>query len=110
MHVRNIVLYMGILFCFTGLARAEKYALLIGVGDYVYFGKRDDLEGPPHDVEVLKNLLVQKWNFDEAKITTLVDREARRGAILNALDSLSERTSSGDFIFCVFQWARYKLV
>ena len=100
MHIRYMVLYMGILLCFTGLARAEKHALLIGVGDYIYDVK--DLKGPPHDVEVLKDLLIEKWNFDEAKITTLVDHKAGRDAILNALDNLSEQTSSGDFIFVYF--------
>ncbi len=100
MHVRNLVLCLGILLCFTGLAQAEKHALLIGVGNYTY--DVGDLKGPPHDVEVLKDLLMEKWVFDEAKITTLVDREAGRDAILNALDKISERTSSGDFVFVYF--------
>ncbi len=100
MPVRNLTLCLGILLCFTGLAHAEKYALLVGVGNYTY--DVGDLQGPPHDVEVLKDLLVEKWGFDEGKITTLVDREAGRDAILNALDKISERTSSGDFIFVYF--------
>ena len=100
MHVRNLVLCLGILLCFTGLAQAEKHALLIGVGNYTY--DVGDLKGPPHDVEVLKDLLIEKWGFDETKITTLVDREAGRDAILNELDKISERTSSGDFIFVYF--------
>lgn len=100
MYVRNLTLCLSILLCSTGLARAEKYALLIGVGNYTY--DVGDLKGPPHDVEVLKDLLMEKWGFDDAKITTLVDREAGRDAILNALDKISERTSSGDFIFVYF--------
>ena len=100
MSVRNLVLYVGILFCVTGLTYAEKHALLIGVGNYTY--DVSDLKGPPHDVEVLKDLLMEKWGFDEKKITTLVDRTAGRDAILGTLDKIAEQTSSGDFVFVYF--------
>ena len=100
MHVRNLVLYVSILSCVAGLARAEKHALLIGVGDYIY--DVSDLNGPPHDVAVLKDLLMEKWDFDAANITTLVDRTAGRDAILGALDKIAEQTSSGDFVFVYF--------
>ena len=45
MCIRNLVLYIGMLFCVVGLARAEKHALLIGVGDYIYSDK-GDLKAP----------------------------------------------------------------
>ena len=101
MCIRNLVLYIGMLFCVVGLARAEKHALLIGVGDYIYSDK-GDLKGPPHDVAVLKDLLMEKWGFNEANITTLVDHAAGRDAILDALDKIAEQTSSGDFVFVYF--------
>ena len=100
MQVRNLVLYIGMLFCVVGLAHAEKHALLIGVGNYTY--DVSDLKGPPHDVEALKDLLMEKWGFDEANITTLVDRVAGRDAILGALDKIAEQTSSGDFVLVYF--------
>ncbi len=90
MYVRNLVLCVGILLCVAGSALAEKHALLIGVGEYVDVSV-EDLEGPPNDVEVLKDLLVEKWAFKEKKITTLVDGAAGRDAILSALDKIASR-------------------
>lgn len=99
MYIRNIVLCVGILTCFAA-THAEKRALLIGIGDYIY--GVEDLQGPPHDVEILKDLLIEKWAFEEANITTLIDRMAGRDAILRALDKITEQTSSGDFVLVYF--------
>lgn len=100
MYVRKLMLCVGILICFASLARAEKHALLIGIGNYTYNVK--DLKGPPHDVDVLKDLLIEKWAFEDTNITTLIDRVAGRNAILSALDKITEQTSSGDFVLVYF--------
>ena len=100
MYIRKLMLCVGILICFASLARAEKHALLIGIGNYIYNVKH--LKGPPHDVAVLKDLLIEKWAFENANITTLIDGMAGRDAILGALDKIAEQTSAGDFVLVYF--------
>ena len=78
-------------------AQGRKHALLVGVGDYIHIR---DLEGPPHDVDSLQEVLHRDWAFDE--ITTLVNREATRPAILGALDDLIRDTRPGDYVFIYF--------
>lgn len=78
---------------------APKFALLVGVGDYEVNkdlaaakrfnvrGKIKNLAGPANDVEDMRALLVDKFKFpgDKEHVKTLVNREATREAILDAL-------------------------
>jgi len=81
--------------------QARNLALLVGVGDY-----QDEaihgLEGPPHDVTVLRDLLIQRWGFAAPDVHTLVDREATRAAILRGLDALAEGSAPGDEVLFYF--------
>ena len=82
-------------------AGARSVALLIGIGDY-----RDpaihDLEGPPNDVAALAALLRGRWGFAADAVTTLVDGQATRRAILSHLAGLMEHTRPGDQVFIYF--------
>lgn len=78
---------------------ASKHALLVGVGDYPHAGK---LKGPVNDVDSFHRLLRDKLDFPEANIVTLKDAQATKDAILNAIDMLTKRSSSGDTIFILF--------
>jgi len=81
-------------------ATASKHALLIGIGDYTH--EVTDLEGPPHDIEALKRLLIERWGFDARNVTVLLDKEATKQNILAAIGSLPQKTSPGDIIFLYF--------
>ena len=74
-------------------AEAAKRALLVGVGDYADH-LVSDLQGPPHDVAVLRDALVQHGSFAAEAITVLL---ARRG-ILEAIERLGQASESGDFV------------
>ena len=76
----------------------RKHALLVGVGDYIHGNM--DLDGPPYDVRSLEEVLRRDWAFD--RITSLVDHDATRGAILGALDDLIRDTRPGDHVFIFF--------
>ncbi|MFZ1710735.1 MAG: hypothetical protein WAW20_19310, partial [Anaerolineae bacterium] len=57
-----------------------KRALLIGIGRYAHLPPERQLHGPPADVAALADLLTNAHAFDH--ITTLVDEQATRKAIL----------------------------
>ena len=80
-------------------AQGRRHALLVGVGDYIHDGV-DDLEGPPHDVRSLEQALSRDWGFD--RVTSLVDHEATRAAVLGAIDDLIRDTRPGDHVFLYF--------
>ncbi|MEW6754907.1 MAG: caspase family protein [Candidatus Latescibacterota bacterium] len=64
---------------------AEKWALLIGIGDYAE-GDRLDLQGPPNDVRLVEELLLSRLAFRPHHIRKLVDGEATRAAITAAVE------------------------
>lgn len=80
-------------------AQGRRHALLVGVGDYIH-DSVSDLEGPPHDVRSLEQALSRDWGFD--RVTSLVDHEATRAAVLDAIDDLIRDTRPGDHVFLYF--------
>ncbi len=83
-------------------AAPKRIALLVGVGSYPNFPKQFQLEGPKHDVEALRDVLVSRWGFDAADIKTLVDNQATKAAIVKELRALTGRSKSGDEILVYF--------
>ncbi len=81
--------------------QAANHALLIGVGEYSHL-KKYNLEGPPYDVAVMESLLKNSPGFSPDRIATLVNNQASRENILNALKNLQDSTEPGDFIFIYF--------
>ncbi len=82
------------------VSHGERHALLVGVGSYTYAPRPDmNLEGPPHDVAALKQVLVRHWGFGESNISTLIDGAATKARILGELRRLKRRSRSGDQIF-----------
>jgi len=77
------------------VARAERYALLVGVGTY---NSRviPKLEGPMPDVLAMRMKLESKWGFARHNIVELVDARATKAAILAALDVFADRLNPGD--------------
>jgi len=85
---------------------AEKYALLIGISDYIHNDTQGggyawpDLEGPENDVTLLKDVLVTRWGFKEENIVTLLSRQATRQNILKTIRShLIEKPKAGDVVY-----------
>ncbi len=81
--------------------RAERYALLIGIGTYSNF-PAFHLSGPAEDVPALRNSLVHAWHFQERNVRVLVDGDATRAHILGALDALVGQVQSGDEVFIYY--------
>lgn len=98
--LRGLVGVALLLFTTLATAAPNKVALLVGVGQYPDQDNR--LEGPAHDVEAMRRVLVDRWGFAPERVQTLVDQAATRQAILQALEGLMKRTQSGDEVLVYF--------
>lgn len=76
-------------------ASAAQWALLVGVGDYP--GTAWDLDGPRHDVASLRRELVENLGYPAARVNVLVDADATRANILDALGRLATAAAPDDF-------------
>jgi hypothetical protein len=86
---------------------AERHAVLIGVGTYMVDADTgapsvSPLEGPPHDVVAMREVLVTRWGFKPDSVRVLVNQQATRDAILSALNGLKARTKPGDEVVVYF--------
>lgn len=116
MRKRVFLLAAVVLILARGMhAQLERHrALLIGINDYsasrlpaLQCGSipgRDlsDLDGTLHDVEIMRDLLVELHGFGSRGIVTLTDQQATRGAILRALEQLARETKKGDVVLFYF--------
>ena len=89
-----------LLFC--NPAAGATHALLVGVGEYQNLGSRASLEGPANDVQLLQQTLKSSLLIPAENITTLINQQATKRAILAALNTLHDTTQSGDTIFIYF--------
>jgi len=81
---------------------AEKWALLIGVGDYIH-GTRLDLQGPAHDVQMMEELLLTKFGYQADHIRRLVDVEATKAKIVGMIRTwLIKRARPGDTVLLYY--------
>lgn len=100
-----VVPFLAICLAFpsTGLAQSatKRIALLVGVGDYTDPNMRD-LEGPPHDVTAMRDVLIRRWGFRSQDIKTLVDGQATRANIVAEFAALSRRSRSNDEVLVYF--------
>jgi len=92
------------LFLITGLVYSSMvnsavYALLVGVSDYQ---SAPDLDGPVHDVQALQQILLQRGKLKPEHITTLVNEQATKKAILSTLKRLIQQVNAEDQLFIYF--------
>lgn len=83
----------------------RKLALLIGINQYPssVLGKAHrPLQGCLTDVELQRQLLVYRFGFSPENIVTLVDNQATRAAILEALYNLTQQSTTNDFVVIHF--------
>lgn len=76
----------------------NRHALLIGI-NYTDNPKMPSLKGPVNDIEILNEVLSQKYNF---KIKMLSDMEATHENIINAFYELQELTSPEDVLIIYY--------
>lgn len=82
----------------------QRYALLVGCTTYPNLSPRRQLQGPAHDVQRMRELLVSRFGFQEADIRILADAQPpcdwpTAAAIRRELARLVERAAPGKDIF-----------
>ena len=88
-----------------GVARAEKWALLIGINHYEDSNRISNLAAADNDARKLKVALRETMGFPEANIDLLVsdgDMKPTRSNIISALDRLADHAKPGDTVFVFF--------
>lgn len=99
-YILKIVLIFLVLL-FSEKTKAERYALLAGVSDYMD-KSIPTLQGPKNDIESIKKILLKNYYFKEKNIITLINGEATKKNILDNLKRLDDASKAGDFLFFYF--------
>ena len=89
----------------TASLAQERYAVLVGVGQYPHLNERLQLKGPPNDVRLARDHLLHVEGFEDDHVIWLSDDAAdppTRANILTALDHLDELLQRDDFVFLHF--------
>lgn len=74
----------------------RKVALLVGINDYP---ARERLFGPVTDVELQKQLLIHRFDFNPSDVHILTNQQATRQGILDAFDEyLIKQVTPGDVV------------
>ena len=74
----------------------SKKALCVGINDYPYEG--NDLNGCVNDANAWADLLVKHYGFAKSDVNLLIDAQATKAAILDALQTLVAEAIAGDIL------------
>lgn len=85
----------------ANMALAERYSLLVGVGDYQMWGSEVDLPGIDVDLKIMRDVSLQ-LGIKPENITVLFDEAATRQSVLNALQQTAARLDSNDELLLYF--------
>ena len=81
-------------------------SLLIGIGDYIYYGEEGDLSAPPYDVNKMAEILEDcRFNVNQTsfqKISTLKDQQATKQNIINKIQSTFSGAEENDVSYFYF--------
>ena len=81
---------------------ADKWALLIGVNEYIYDGI-PDLKGCETDVELMRKVLTTKYGFPKENIGVVLSEEATKENMVAALKEwLIEKPKAGDIVILYY--------
>jgi len=81
-----------------------KKAFLIGIN---YQGTSGELRGCVNDVNDLKNMLINKYNYSSSNILTLTDSQATKQNIMTRLTQLLQSSQAGETLFFSFSGHGY---
>ena len=100
MIVRRLSFLVAWLLISVAAEAATQRALLIGVSNYE--ADLPPLAGARNDVMIISELLVLKFGFDRSNIRILVDKEATRANIFEAVGELSRQSAPEDVVLIHF--------
>lgn len=81
--------------------QGTKYALLIGIDEYIdkLFSK---LSGCVNDVQMIKEVLIQRYEFHQQNIVTLINDGATYQSIQSAFEQLNGKVTPNDYVVVHF--------
>jgi uncharacterized caspase-like protein len=82
--------------------QGQRYALLVGIGQYPQSPTVHSLEGPAHDIEAIDRLLIQRFGYRPENVTVLRDAQATRRGIVAAFEQLAAKARLGDYVFIYY--------
>lgn len=85
-------------------AEAKNYLLVVGINSYTSW---PTLNNAVADAEAVKNVLTTKYNFDALNVTVLLNEEATRYNIYQALRNYIEKVSSRDNLLIYYSGHGY---
>ncbi len=77
---------------------SKKHALIIGINKYPFMSAKAQLRGCVNDAELIRKILVNKFNFEPSNIATCYDEGATRDAILAEMDRLTDVIEQDDIV------------
>lgn len=89
----------------SGGGEPSRWAVVVGINDYEAYPdvESGDLRGAVHDARSMRDVLVRRWGFPEDHVRLLVDGDATRRGIEDALTGwLADRVRAGDFTVFFF--------
>ncbi len=98
--VLTTVMIIALLFQADICNGQNKYALLIGIGDYPEKSGWNKIHGD-NDIPIIKDCLI-KQGFESSNIATLINSDATKAAIFEKFDNILSKVSKGDLIYIHF--------
>ncbi|MGJ8685128.1 MAG: caspase family protein [Nonlabens sp.] len=94
----TIYIILFALLSFT--VHAEKYAVIVAVGDYPEASGWADISSV-NDVELIEGALLHQ-GFSKQNIMTIINEQGTRDGIINALNSIKSKLAAGDILVVHF--------
>ena len=99
----TLVMAILALAALSGATQASQKAVLIGINTYPHFPPKKQLKGPRYDALKMKAFLQEQWGLADSDILVLLDTDATKEAILDALYNwLPEHSRPGDRVIVYF--------
>lgn len=101
--MKNLKISIIVLFLMLKISFGEKKALLIGINDYPYAPSQYKLYGCVNDVNIMKDILIKRYNFSDKDIKILLNKDATRQNIINHInDWLIKESKKGDLVILYY--------
>ncbi len=99
-HAKKVILTITITFCKILAVRAEKYGLIIAVGNYPAAGGWQAISSKNDIIHVNEALIA--IGFLPKNISIIVDEQATRDGIVASIKALTDKLTQGDIIYIHF--------
>ncbi len=75
-----------------------RHALIIGIDHYPHMAEKYQLRGCVNDAKLIRNILINKFDFNPESIVALYDEAATRDAIVAQMERLAEELKTDDIL------------